>query len=52
MAWVEQRKTGKLTFNFFKGAITNVNLEESKKLPESKRAELIEKKGGENDDKH
>ncbi len=43
MAWSEQRKTGKLTFNFYRGGITNITLEETQKLPESKRVELIDK---------
>ncbi len=30
--WIEQKKVGKITINFFKGGITNINIEESKKL--------------------
>lgn len=30
--WIEQKKVGKITINFFKGGITNINIEESKKI--------------------
>jgi hypothetical protein len=34
--WIEQKKVGKITINFFKGGITNVVIEESKKLEDIK----------------
>jgi hypothetical protein len=32
--WIKNRKTGKLVINFFKGGVSNVNKQESVKLPE------------------
>ena len=34
--WIEQKKVGKITINFFKGGITNINIEESKKIEDLK----------------
>jgi hypothetical protein len=34
--WIEKKKVGKITINFFKGGITNITIEESKKLEDIK----------------
>ncbi len=42
--WIEERRTGRLVFHFFKGGLSSVGIEETKKLSESKRNELLKKK--------
>lgn len=34
--WIEQKKVGKITINFFKGGISSIHIEEVKKLDELK----------------
>ena len=42
--WIEERRTGRLVFHFFKGGLSSVGIEETKKLSESKRNDLLDKK--------
>ena len=42
--WIEERKTGRLTLNFFRGGISSINKTETEKLDESKRNDLLKKK--------
>ncbi len=41
--WIEERKTGRLVFNFFKGGLSSIGIEETKKLSDSKRNDLLKK---------
>lgn len=50
-SWIEEKKTGRLIFNFFKGGLSSVGLEETKKLTESKRNDLLRKKSDNNENK-
>ena len=34
--WIEQKKVGQITINFFKGGISSIHIEEVKKLDELK----------------
>lgn len=34
--WIEQKKVGKITINFFKGGVSSIHIEEVKKIEELK----------------